>query len=425
VIALLGLVGVALAQCEVTLPALAEGERWSGVFTVDDTDADCRRVDLGRVTHHSIGSIKGVIRQWDDGRERFGRERLVRVGEQWAVELPEWREGDRLKLKVSLEPADVGDLWFEPRTSLGRPNRVEVAWSVDGVPVFGSAGTVSLRTTQVWESVAGPGTFAVFSPVGAHVDECWSDSSSSSEGQPYGCVWSLKSGEGGSLSVSWVEDSVGLSSEWSLDDGQVLSMEGATFLSDAEPGPNGDFLGPGEVVIHLDQVGGVQVDPVALKEVEVAAKLVSIPEPGLGLRFKGRQLDDTLVRDILSLVQEQVQNGGRVGGHPLKARPLMDVRRSGWATPWEQALLLSRYLGQVKLNATAFPVRPTASGVAVTGAPEGYTHAVVHVEAGEHSFWLDPSCRSCAAGEITPGLWGGQVFSTRRDRMPEGSQSRR
>ena len=175
----------------------------------------------------------------------------------------------------------------------------------------------------------------------------------------------------GSFTVTWVEDGVGLSREWFLEEGQALSFTGATVSAHPRVSADGGVNEPGSVVVHLDEVGGSPVEAVALEEVELAARLVSIPEPGLGLRFKGRQLDDVLVRDILSLVQAQVQNGSRAGGHPLKARPLMEVRRSGWATPWEQALLLSRYLGQVKLDARAFPVRPAASGRAVVGRQRG------------------------------------------------------
>ena len=67
-IGLFGLMGVALAQCDVQLPTLAGGERWSGVLTVKDAGADCRQVDLGSVTTHRIVKLKVVIRQWDDGR---------------------------------------------------------------------------------------------------------------------------------------------------------------------------------------------------------------------------------------------------------------------------------------------------------------------------------------------------------------------
>ena len=424
-IGLFSVMGIALAQCDVQLPALAKGERWSGVLTVKDAGADCRQVDLGAVTTHRISKLKSVIRQWDDGRMRFGRDRLERIGERWVLELPEWREGDVLKVKVSLEHAGVGAIWAEPRRALRPADRIDARWSVEGEPVFGMDGNVSLETTQRWDRIAGPGVFAVFVPSNARGISCRFNSEDVQETQPFGCARSLSEGEEGAFTVTWIEDGVGLSSEWFLEEGQALSFAGATVSTHPRVSADGVVDEPGPVVVHLDEVGGSPVEAVALEEVELAARLVSIPEPGLGLRFKGRQLDDVLVRDILSLVQAQVQNGSLSGGHPLKARPLMEVRRSGWATPWEQALLLNRYLGQVKLDARALPVRPAASGRAVVGAPEGYTRAVVRVERGDHSFWLEPSCRSCPAGEISPDLWGGQVFSTERDEMPAGPQSRR
>ena len=424
-IALIFLIGSALAQCSVEVPALAAGEQWSGVVAVEDRSANCRVVELGRVTAHQIVSLKGVIRRWDDGRTRFGEERLVRSGEDWRVELPEWREGDRLKMKLGIEASEVGTLWVQPRETLQKPDRVELMWSSEGPPVFGVDGNVSLKTTHVWSRLEGPGVFTAIGPDGSSIKECSTGTTVTLDVQSYGCVLRLASGEVASLSLVWVEEGVGLSGEWILKDGQSLLLEGAAVESTMDVSGEGVVEGPGAVVVHLTQINGAPVEAVALEEVELAARLVSIPEPGLGLRFKGRQVDDALIQDILGLVREQVQNGRLSGGHPLKARPLMEVRRSGWATPWEQALLLSRYLGQMKLNATALPVRPVARGRAVSGAPEGYTHAVVEVETGGEHFWLDPSCRACEAGEITPGLWGGQVFSTVRERMPDAPQSRR
>ena len=424
-IAFLSVLGVALADCSLELPVLKGEARWSGVIRTDDGTADCRRVPLGKVTEHRVTRLKGVVRQWDDSRVRFGGDRLVRVGEQWFIDLPEWREGDSLKLKLSLESSGLDESWSTPRHPLGSPDRVDVRWSAVGRPTFGEDGNVALRTTQAWRDLAAPGTYAVFSPVGAEVQECTSETATELVEESFGCLLTLKEGEVGDLSVSWREAGVGLSREWDVADAQRLTLLGATYISETDLGPDDVFVGPGHVVVHLTSVEGEPVEAVAIEEVETAAKLVSIPEPGLGLRFKGRQVDDQLVKDVLSLVQEQVQNGARVGGHPLKARPLMDVRRSGWATPWEQALLLSRYLGQMKLDARAFPVRPAAMGRAVVGAPEGYTHAVVRVETGGHSFWLDPACRACTPGEITPGLWGGQVFSSTRDALPAEPQSRR
>ncbi len=419
-IGLFGLIGLASAQCDVALPSLERGERWSGLLTVEGPGKDCRSVSLGKVSEHAVLALKGRIRQWDSGRMRFGMERLVRDGEEWRVELPEWREDDHLRLKLTVEAQELGDQWLTPRKDLGLPQRTEVTWQASKPLVFGEGGTVSLLTAHAWSAVAGPGTYAVFSPSGAIVQDCEVGEAASRDVQPFGCVINVDAGKETSLTVRWVEDGVGLSREWQLAEGQTLTVDGAVLRSSGRLSSDGSAEGPGSIVVHLETLNGEVVEPVALAEVEASAKLVSIPEPGLGLRFKGRQTDDALVKDILDLVREQVQSGRLSGRHPLKARALMDVRRSGWGTPWEQALLLSRYLGQMKLDAKAFPVRPREMGRALEGAPEGYTHAVVRVRQGQASFWLDPSCRTCSPGEISTGLWGGQVFSSEISALPEG-----
>ena len=53
-IALWSLIGVALAQCEVSLPSVPEGERWTDTVAIDEDGIDCRLVDLGDVTRVRI-----------------------------------------------------------------------------------------------------------------------------------------------------------------------------------------------------------------------------------------------------------------------------------------------------------------------------------------------------------------------------------
>ena len=78
---------------------------------------------------------------------------------------------------------------------------------------------------------------------------------------------------------------------------------------------------------------------------------MSIPQPGLGLMFKGREADWEVVGEVLAHLRRQVVEGALTGVHPLKPRRLQRARRSRWATPWEQALLLTRYLRQLKIDA--------------------------------------------------------------------------
>ena len=415
---LLALVAAAQATCTAALPDATHDAEWAGVVKLEDPDLDCRIVRVGRASSLHIERVRGAVTQWDDSRLRFGDERLTRLGDEWVLELPEWRRGDRLRVKLRTRPVGGGvSSLVAGAISLPKPDRIHARWIRTGPVSFGENGTVDLQTTLEWTQSTDQKTVAFFAPTGALVSDCRSSSAARVNPLPHGCVFDGDQGEG-ALSVTYVEHGVGLSREWHLESHQTLRLEGGQVRSLREVGPDGTIAGPGPVAVHLQTVGDEEVAAVAVAEVEEAARLVSIPEPGLGIAFRGRQVDDALVRDVLSRVREQVQNGSLIAEHPLKARPLMEVRRSGWGTPWEQALLLSRYLGQMKLDARAFPVRPFARGRVTAGAPEGFTHAVVRVKVLDTEFWLDPSCGSCAAGEISPGLWGGQVFSSELDALP-------
>jgi hypothetical protein len=222
--------------------------------------------------------------------------------------------------------------------------------------------------------------------------------------------------------MEWIEEGVGPSDEWMLVEGQRLRIVNPEIhvLATASIEEQGAYVGPGRVSVLIHQLGTFEVVNDALREVYDAAKMVSIPEPGLGLQYKGRIGGIEMADEILALVREQVQNGQLTNVHPLKPRPLMKVRKSGWATPWEQALLLTRYLGQLKIPATAYPVRPSSAGVVLDGTPDGYVDAVVQAGTGENAIWIDPSCRVCAVGEIDPDLWQGQVFSPHLTALPKG-----
>jgi hypothetical protein len=79
---------------------------------------------------------------------------------------------------------------------------------------------------------------------------------------------------------------------------------------------------------------------------------------------------------------------------------------------------LTRYLQQLKIPAEAYPVRPALLGSAVVGVPLGYVGAVVRAETEQGAVWLDPSCSVCAVGEISPSMWGGQVFDLDLTQLP-------
>ena len=183
------------------------------------------------------------------------------------------------------------------------------------------------------------------------------------------------------------------------------------------------FRGPGTFSYRVTEMGGVSVPDTVVEQIELDANAVSIPEPGIGLQFKDRRADLSVLPGGLQIVRQQTVNGQLPGLHPLHPRPLMKVRRSRWGTSWEQSLLLARYLQQLRIDATPYPVRPQSLGLAESGAPVGYSGAVVRVRDGENSIWLDPSCSVCAVGEISPALWGGQVLADDLDALPARPES--
>jgi len=156
-----------------------------------------------------------------------------------------------------------------------------------------------------------------------------------------------------------------------------------------------------------------------LSQVAAGALSASMPEPGLGLGFKGTDGDWAVVDAVLTKVRSQVVEGGLTGTHPLKPRQLTQVRKSRWGTPWEQALLLTRYLRQLKIDALPVPVRPVSAGHIEPAVPIGYTAALVRVRLEGNERWIDPACAVCAVGEIRPGLWGGQALSVGLESVPE------
>jgi len=291
--------------------------------------------------------------------------------------------------------------------------------------VFGPGGNVDRVTTLEWAGQYGAGIHQVWAPDGTSQLKCEATANEEDlvvDLSPFGCTFELAEAARLAAKFEWTESGVGPSAEWRLSEGQSLEISDPDIESLGllpEDGTN-VFQGPGHVSVMLSRLDGKPVEKRALREVHEAAKIVSMPEPGLGLIYKGRVGGLEMADEILELVREQVQNGGIVGAHPLKARLLMKVRKSGWATPWEQALLLTRYLGQLKIPATAYPVRPYADGAAVDGAPDGYVDAVVRAGVGDEAVWIDPSCRVCAVGEIDAGLWGGQVFEVCLKHLPVG-----
>ena len=429
-IGLWALLGAATAQagCPELVPRSdsATPYRVDEKHTFSGDQAACGRLVLGKASRLRIEDLKVVLKTWDDTRRIFGSERLYRDEGAWVLDIPELQDGDQIRLRLLAVPLGLPDSGSEAATlGLGVPQRMVVGWrSSADAAVFGPGGNVEREVMASWQGQYSSGVHRVWVPNGATGVQCQASSGGHEltvQRNEYGCSVDFSEAGQASVTLGWVQEGVGPSGEWRLVEGQALEIKNPEieYLGLAPEEGSHVFTGPGHVSVMLSAIGSEPVQNVAQQEVDEAAKLVSIPEPGIGLKFKGRQGGMEVVPEVLSLVREQVNNGQLLGSHPLKARPLMQVRKSGWATPWEQALLLTRYLGQLKVPATAYPVRPQAFGRAVDGAPDGYGDAVVRAGSGDEAVWIDPSCRVCAVGEIDPALWGGQVFSLDLNALPD------
>ena len=189
-------------------------------------------------------------------------------------------------------------------------------------------------------------------------------------------------------------------------------------------GPGVRSVAEDRLAWRVATVGGQPVLPDRATAVERIALLgirASMPEPGLPLRYKHRVEPDDLLDEILSLVRVRVRAAPPIGRGPLSPRPLVSVLRAGWGTAWEQALLLTRYLRQLKVEAVPVPVRPRSAGAGDPASPEGHTAAVVRVEQAGAVRWVAPACVLCAVDELPSDLHEAPALSAVLDRLPPAS----
>ena len=139
-----------------------------------------------------------------------------------------------------------------------------------------------------------------------------------------------------------------------------------------------------------------------------ASLLASVPEPGLPLELKHLDTDDTpaaaLAAAVLAWQQADLDVLATPDQRTFTPRPLIRVRRLGAASPWEAALLLTRRLRQLRLEAEPLLLRPGPARD--PASPFGWEAAVVVVQRPEGPLVLDPSCAACAPGELHPRMWG-------------------
>jgi|GEM_PF-5443533 len=172
---------------------------------------------------------------------------------------------------------------------------------------------------------------------------------------------------------------------------------------------------------RLLEVGGQPVFPdkeAALAALDRAWRMASIPEPAVPLSLKNWRGDDPaeLVAAMLDQLGREVTVTPSPFAPSLQPRPLLDARRSGWASPIEAALIFARYLQQEKLDATVIPAATTEGPH--PEFPDGYDRAVVRWRRGAQTVWIDPACTTCALGELPLELWSAPAFADGLERLP-------
>ncbi len=160
---------------------------------------------------------------------------------------------------------------------------------------------------------------------------------------------------------------------------------------------------------------------VALDRVAFLGLQASLPQPGLPLRYKNRLDAADLLPEILSLVRTRLQPGRWSARGPLSPRRLQVALRSRWGTDWEQALLLARYLSEVRVEAVPVPARPRSAGAVEGAAPVGYDAALVRIRHEGGESWVAPACQLCGPDEIPPELGRAQAMSRIATEVPPAS----
>ncbi|MCK6505523.1 hypothetical protein L6R53_19360 [Myxococcota bacterium] len=172
---------------------------------------------------------------------------------------------------------------------------------------------------------------------------------------------------------------------------------------------------------RLSRLGDLPIlpDPVAAEQAAAwLAIRASIPEPALYEELRGRRQDPTVLVDLLALHHDRLRVGSLPGQAPLEPRRLLKVRRSGWGTPWELALVLTRQLQQLKLDARPFAARPAELGPGDPASLVGWPLALVRLRAGGQELWIDPTCPTCAPGELRPLFDGARLLSSTGEALP-------
>ncbi|MGB0640675.1 MAG: hypothetical protein ACPGTU_15155, partial [Myxococcota bacterium] len=161
------LIGLAQADCEVVESANTNGKRdrrtWE--MTVADGHPSCRRLVLGHVMVLQPKRLRALIEQSDATQQRFNLQRVLHENGQWVLYLPELRNGDWARVRMSSDSLKSNPLWNASGTKqLPDPHVLSIRLESEREPRFGPYGTVSAVHTSTWDELDGQGVWRWFAP---------------------------------------------------------------------------------------------------------------------------------------------------------------------------------------------------------------------------------------------------------------------
>ncbi len=188
--------------------------------------------------------------------------------------------------------------------------------------------------------------------------------------------------------------------------------------------PGGEVAWRGDAW-HLVRVGNRPIlpNPKALLDgIDHRFRQAALPEPGLPQELRGRSRTWDLAADLRPALFERALPG--LPGDPLWPRKLAKARKGGLLTDTEAMLILWLYGRQAGLRTDWALVRPAVLGDIDPAIPAGFSGALVRVDGGDETRWIDAGCEVCAPFEVRPWLEGGTILSPAGIRGPEPSVGR-